>query len=470
MINFQFADLHCHPTLKTFGHSFSKSKRIKNKKSNLWFAKPPSFINKCIQKLTGITKFSQTDFQTMAHSNVKLAFVSLYPFEKGFFTNPNLDERISAILSSFVTSIGYNRVRHIQKHKDYFKDLMAEYEFLIKSAKTKKINGVEFSWDFASLTNDIESNLKKDNFVSVIPTIEGAHVFNTGLSEYGKLIDEDEILNNVSKVKNLLHPPLFITFAHNFNNDLCGHAPSLEPLGTLVDQSKNLNSGFTPLGLKVINALLHNSFARPIYIDIKHMSLKARLEYYDILKTEYNNSIPIIVSHGGVTGRNTLGKITSTLNPEHFANDSINFYDEELIIIAKSRGLFAIQLDAKRLAPNHLIKKSLFRNNKKSNLKHSALIIWRQLQHIAEILDAQGIYAWGTCCIGSDFDGTINPLDGIWTSLNLNEMANELVMLVTDYLSKPNALTLGKNKNISAETIVYNFTINNTLNFIKNYY
>ena len=468
MIDFQFADLHCHPTLKTFGHSFSKKRN--SKCANMWYSKPPTVFSRWFQKLSGITRFSQADLTAMINGGVKIAFVSLYPFEKGFFKHPYFNRRIVAMISSFITSIGYKRVRYIQSHSDYFTDLMNEYKFLLQSPRKQKMNGLDLDFSIVNSFDEVVKNLNNVNHLSVIPTIEGAHVFNSGLRAFGKVYAEDEIIKNINTIKNLKHPPLFITFAHNFNNELCGHAPSLECLGSAVDQSENLNAGFSKLGLKAIHQLLNDEEGAPIYIDIKHMSLKSRLQYYNLLKTDFTKQIPVIVSHGAVAGRPVLGKSVSSLNSSFFANDSINFYDEELVVIAKSQGLFAIQLDSKRLAPKHLIKKPLFNNNKSNNLKYSVLLVWRQLQHVAEVLDSNNLFAWGTCCLGSDFDGTINPLNEIWTASDLNELANELVMLADEYITSPNALKQFKNKNISAETIVENFTIQNTLNFVGKFY
>lgn len=469
MINFHFADLHCHPNLKTFGHSFSKSKRKGSDKSDLWYSKRPTWFLKCIQKLLGITRFSQADFTTLSTANVKLAFVSFYPFEKGFFISPKINNKLVATLADYVTSIGYNRVRYIQKHTDYFEDFNNEYNFLVDGARTSNIDGDTYKWKF--IDADFPKNYQTDgNCITVIPTVEGAHIFNSGLSEFGRPATEVELLANVEKLKQLQHPPLFITFAHNFNNDLCGHAPSLEPLKGLVDQSKNLNSGFTKLGLKVLEALLSNENGNSVFIDIKHMSLKSRCQYYEILENKYMNAIPIIVSHGAVTGRSFSGKVSTSLNPRGFANDSINFYDEEIIHIAKSNGLFAIQLDAKRLASKKLIKKSVFRNDKKNALRKSSLIVWRQLQHIAEILDAAGLPAWNTCCIGSDFDGTIDPLEGVWTASDLNVLANAMLQHARNYLSLPNSLKEPSNKKASSEEVINNFVINNTVNFLQAYY
>lgn len=465
MKKFLFADLHCHPTLKPFGKSFSK--RTKN--SDIWHRKKPNVFSKYLNKVFGITKFSQTDFHTMAKGGVKIAFVSLYPFEKGFFKNSFIPNKVLALISSFITSIGYKRVRYIQKHTDYFKDLLNEFEFLNSSREDFVYNGETFSWNYLTTSKDLDFNNGFDNKILVIPTIEGAHVFNSGLSIFGKITDEDEILKNIYKVKKLSKPPMFITFSHNFNNDFCGHAPSLQPLGFLVDQSVNLDLGFSELGFKVLNTLLNQSNGKRIYIDVKHMSLKSRLQYYNFIEKKYNNSVPVIVSHGAVTGQ-SLKSISGRLSSNIFSEDSINFYDEELMKIAKSKGLFAIQFDAKRLADKAAVNKNFVKNNNQSQLKKSTEIIWNQLRHIAEVLDKNGFYAWGTTCIGSDFDGTINPLSNIWTSEDFNAMANQLLVFVEDYLSKKNKLIENRNSSESPIKIVKNFTINNVVSFVNRYY
>jgi hypothetical protein len=112
----------------------------------------------------------------------------------------------------------------------------------------------------------------------------------------------------------------------------------------------------------------------------------------------------------------------------------------------------------------------LFTTNKVLDLKKSTLIIWNQLRHIAEVLDAKGYYSWGNTCIGSDFDGTINPLNGIWTSLDFNDMANELLVLVIDYLSKENQLEQKRNFLEDPVEVVRKFTYVNTRNFVLHFY
>ena len=200
------------------------------------------------------------------------------------------------------------------------------------------------------------------------------------------------------------------------------------------------------------------------------MSIKSRKEYYDLMSQTYNWKVPIIVSHGAVTGRNWNGAVKGTIDGSFFCNDDINFYDEELVNISKSRGLFAVQLDANRLTPKELVDKSIQRMDHPDAVKKSAKIIWRQLQHIAEVLDQNNMPAWNIACIGSDFDGTINPLNGFWTSAQLPVLAKHLVNISNDFLKGKNCLSNIENKNITPEEIVHNFTINNAQSFLKRNY
>jgi len=464
-LKFKIADLHCHPNLKPFGHSFSMKNR---RKSNIWFYNPPTTLSKLINVVSGITKFSQADFTTMSKGNVKIAFVSLYPFEKGFFLNNYFKNAITAWLANIVTSVGFQRIRFIQNHLDYFQDLVNEYNFLKNSSKNYKINNIDYSWDFASSCDELTESFYKNNKINVILTIEGAHILNSGLSVFGYKTRENEILNNIKKIKDWEHPPFFITFAHNFNNELCGHARSLNQLGPMVNQFENLNAGISDLGRKAINGFLNNRNQKRILIDLKHMSVKSRFEYYDILENEYNNKIPLIVSHGAVTGTNIKGKHLSSIDTSFLCSDDINFFDDELVLIAKSKGLFALQMDGNRLTNKSKSRKSIFSLNAKSDINKSAEIVWYQLQHIAEILDSHNLNGWNTACLGTDFDGTINPLSGIWTAEDLQLLANKLFEKARHYISNKNVLQKSSNRDISPLELVENFVFNNTNNFLKN--
>ena len=55
MIDFEFADIHCHPTLKTYGRSFDKPLG-NNRKADIWYQKKPDYASLLLQRLLGITR------------------------------------------------------------------------------------------------------------------------------------------------------------------------------------------------------------------------------------------------------------------------------------------------------------------------------------------------------------------------------------------------------------------------------
>lgn len=467
--DFHFADLHCHPNLKTFGHSFTNRKN--NRKQDVWYAEKPSAFRKLVKIATGITRFSQTDFSTMAKGGTKLAFVSLYPFEKGFFINAAGKGLLSAVLSDWVTGISYKRIRHLQRHTDYFEDLCLEYAFMLAGKQTHRIGQDEYSWKPVADWPELASVLETPNQIAVVFSIEGAHVFNTGLEAYGRKTDPEEVIRNVKTVKNWQFPPVFITFAHNFNNDLCGHARSLDPLEFIVNQRKNLDADFSPLGEEVLDLLLDKRSGKRILIDLKHMSITARKSYYNYLKVhDQASSIPLVVSHGAVAGVRFDGTPSLKYESPMFYVSDINFFDEEIVNIHLSGGLFAIQLDCRRIAGKMALSQISRNIFHKELTKQSAQIVWNQIRHVAELLDKHHHFAWGTACIGSDFDGTINPLNGLLTVEDFRIMASELVELANKYLKGPNRLGLAENRQIIPEDLVERFCIGNVTRFMEKHY
>lgn len=467
MKNFRYADIHCHPNLKAFGHSFAKKK---HPKADMWFHTPASFFLKKLHRLTGITKFSQTNFTLMSRADAKIILLSLYPFEKGFFMSPGLPSKLAARLADWGIEIGYDRVRHLQQHTDYFRDLEAEYQFVLTSKRNLVVDGRPRSWQLAKNWQETEAITLQEDSIAVIITIEGAHVFNSGLGDFGVEPDEQEILANIARVKQWAYPPLFVGLGHNFNNDLCGHARSLQRLGKMVNQNKNLEMGLSGLGIKVIHALLDRSNGRSIFIDLKHMSLLSRQEYLQLLKTDYPcRKIPLVVSHGSVTGTSFTGEQNNTGCARIFNPESINFYDEEIIAIARSGGLFGLQMDMGIHIGFKKLKTIILPSAKQTGIGRAAAIIWNQLQHIAVLLDSQGLFCWGITAVGSDFDGSINPFPGVLTAEGFSPLSKELILLASDFFSK-SQLVLPANRDITAEEVIDLFFYGNLHRFLKDHY
>ncbi|GAB3266304.1 hypothetical protein GCM10027347_34230 [Larkinella harenae] len=242
-----------------------------------------------------------------------------------------------------------------------------------------------------------------------------------------------------------------------------------------------IGDGITPTGKRLIDqayTLQVNAGteakpslkAAPVLIDIKHMSLKSRLDFYEYRRSK-NYQLPIIASHMGVTGysidewkaalnKATMirlkisnapvvrveterkvagewGKInkTFTYNPW-----TINLMDEDIEEVLNSNGLIGISLDVRILGWQNALGKGekeeyvsaeefrfLFPDlsrrlaAEKTDPAESFLIPTKEERHplamcfnILHIVSTGLIRTdkdpWQHISIGSDFDGLINPL------------------------------------------------------------
>lgn len=481
----RYVDLHCHPSLKPYSKSFKydpikKNDLDPNRKNSIWHYGPPNGLEKFINRLVTLTKFSQSDMTTLAKCDAKVVVVALYPFEKHFLTKKIYGWKgLTDVLVNLAASLSQKRIDFVRNHSNYFDDLISEYDFYKQlNNQVSRVGDVIYTYRVVSSNDEIEANMAVETdtkkIINIILTIEGGHAFNTGLEMNRPTANEAEVMANVTKVKSWEHRPLFITFAHHFYNELCGHAPSIS-IGALKDnQSWGLNTDFTDLGKDVLNKLLDNTNHDRILIDIKHMSKHSRKSFYHLLDTEYSGEeVPIVASHGAANGKRSLAQWDQTDYPEMakwFNDIDINFYDDELVRIGRSNGLFGIQLDERRIGSKPAIKKSkIFFPNKRKQLRKKSLLVWRQVEHTAEVLNAAGLFCWGIQSIGSDFDGIVNPIKGIWTSENIKDLAEEMLNHARAYMDA-NRDRLADFNRISAEAIIERVLQGNAMEFIgRNY-
>jgi len=480
--NDQYIDFHCHPSLKPFGKSFNYTPSgvhisHRNSKRSIWHYDPPSIIDKLLNYLTGLTKFSQANFASLVKGGVGIVCVSLYPLEKWFVRNKMNNELLLDLASNFALGVGDKRIDYIQGITDYFKDVQAQYDFYMQlDGKIIQLPEGKFRYKLVNSFTEIE-NIKNQNnsggkvhTICVILSIEGLHVLNTGLRQP---FSEVEVLTNLEKIKNWQFRPLFITIAHHFWNQLCGHSESLSGIILkFADQSEGLNSGFTSTGRKVMERLVDNSNNKRIIPDIKHMSIQARTEYYHMLDSgnpKFEN-IPVIASHAACNGLRSFDdplvvhpNTASKLNPV-----SINLFDEEIIRIAKSKGIIGLQLDERRIVNKKTLKKTKNSVKRSKIMHYRSELLWNQIQHIAEVLDAEGLFAWDCMAIGSDFDGIIDSLNGFWTAEELPFLADFLERHAYNYmLSHP---LVNIENAIHADEIIARLMSINGSKFLKEYF
>ena len=465
-----YIDLHCHPALKPYGKSFkyhpSKQNHLNSgRKNSIWHYSPPNFLERQVNKILTLTKFSQTDLTALAKANCTIVVISLYPFEKHFLKEKMWGFKfVSDILVNLAAGVSQRRIDHIRNHNSYFQDLLDEYAYYKQLHNfAQKIDNITYTYRLVRNFSDIKDNIKTSTetrkIISLVPTIEGAHALETGLNKDINTANEATVLNHLKQVKNWEHKPVFITLAHHFYNEICGHARSIN-IGAIKDnQDRGINSDITDLGFKVIEQLLDNTNNKRILIDIKHMSTTARKTYYNLLETEYKDEkIPIIVSHGAANGRRSIDEWSVKDFPlsDHFNAADINFYDDEIIRIAKSNGLIGLQLDERRIAGKKAIRRSrIYFPNKRKRLENKSELIWNQIQHCAQVINASpdNLFCWGTLSIGSDFDGIVNPIKGLWTCEYVEDIKPYLIKKAEVYL-KNNADKLLPINKISAQEII----------------
>lgn len=480
-----YVDIHCHPSLKPFSKSFkyrpTKQNALDpNRKNSIWHYSPPNFLEKFLNRIFTLTKFTQTDLTALAKSKTQVVIVALYPFEKHFFGKEILGIKgVTDILVNFAASISQSRMDAIRSNTDYFADLIDEYNFYKQlHNQVETIDGKIYTYRLVRNFQEIEDNLNIETdskkIINIVLTIEGGHSFNTGIDFKKNMASTTEVLGNIKAIKNWEHRPLFITLAHHFYNELCGHARSITIDILKENQNRGLNTGITKLGFEAIDLLLDDASGKRIPIDVKHMSPTSRMEYYNLLSTKYaSENIPIIASHGGCNGKRSILELKKTDFPQHedwFCDIDINFYDDELIRIARSNGVFGIQLDERRIGSKEAIADSKqFFPNKRKQLRKKALLVWHQVIHIAEVLDSENLFCWGIQTIGSDFDGIVDPINGLWTAENMKDLAEEMLNHAEDYLSE-NRNNLQAFNRINAETIIERVIRGNATEFIqKNY-
>jgi microsomal dipeptidase-like Zn-dependent dipeptidase len=427
-----------------------------------------------LQAWAGICKFSQADCSTLSYGNSRVVCASLYPVERGFFKNKLGENCVNENVNAFVASVGVERVEKIQHMRNYFEDMCGEYEFYKElDGKPMEIEGGTVTYRLVRNWREIEKWSKAeggDKTIFFIMTIEGLHALNTDMDAPP---DTDSFIRNVRAIKAWDHPPFFVTLAHHFNNHLCGHAKSLfEIVGKVSDQSEGMLTGFTELGKDVLREVLSRDNGRRILIDIKHMSPQSRKEYFAILKEEYaGERIPVIASHAAANGLRSMDEPVSD-NPAlagKMLAEGINFYDDEILLIARTGGIFGLQLDERRLASKAALKDvrhSMYLNQVRH---YRAGLLWNGIQYVAELLDKHDLPAWKCMALGSDFDATIDPLNGFLTAEHLPFLQAYLERHAYNYMSNDGRKLRPYNQ-IGSNEIVHRIFTENGMRFLEKWF
>jgi microsomal dipeptidase-like Zn-dependent dipeptidase len=235
----------------------------------------------------------------------------------------------------------------------------------------------------------------------VVFAIEGGHVFSKRPD--GEVDTIQNILKKIDYIKNNWeYPVLFLSLTHLYSNGLCGHARGLpDNVCWFSNQQIDMNEGLTDIGLVMIRKLLSidGSKGRRILVDVKHMSPKARKDYYYKVVIPYNNKnpqskIPIIFSHGAYSGVETLDELIQFSRNEvtrksatrnGFLATGLNFCSEEIEIIANSGGIIGLIMNERILASAKVLKGVKSKKDQKS----WAYLLFDHIERIVRTIQAK---------------------------------------------------------------------------------
>lgn len=524
----KFADLHCHPHMRSFNWLHDPNTEVSDSKYHPWWIILPNFKN--AEQGKRAAAYSQNDLAKIVNGNLKLSFASLYPLEKGWVKGSNKSLSVwlydyykykwKAILSGLISNekkeifavrdllesiymkLPLMKINFFQSENyDYFRELNNEKKFLAKrsnilsetelyipfqkrlfvnrkNVSNKHADQLKASGTYVIARNgkEVETIIKEGKHAFVL-TIEGTNVFNSDRDIF-------TVSQNVMEVKRWNEPVFFVTFSHHFYNYLCGHAHSIPAQASgILEQAKGMNTGFTANGREILRLLLSldenlnyapDKFGRRILIDVKHMSAKARKEYYtEIINPlkKRGDVIPVIASHVAYSGRitlddqiNDMDKETDDFTFERFGHRfnawNINICDEDIITVFNTGGLIGLNFDQRVLG--------IPLSEKDNNDRH-IFYFWQNFKAMMKVvIESQEISlkdkekVISLFSLGTDFDGYIDPMNKYSTDLDLEVFRTDLITLIKTDDEKEKFL-FGK---YSVENLVDRLCFDNAYNFV----
>lgn len=421
-----YVDIHCHPHFKTFLGS-----ELEHERKNCW-------TNLDFDIGLGILD-SQSSLSQLVKGQVKLAVVPLYALENAF-AKANLIQ-LTAGLSD------HAKKRFLQKIEreefGYYELMQADLIHLINSAD------VSADKSFKLLNAGSQVDLSSMQ-LQVMLAVEGGHNFYDNGQHY---TNTQRVIDRLLSFKTPSSPRLiYITLTHLTHSAFCTHAFGMKML-----KSNDFNPqgrGLSALGKRFIREALSTANGRRILIDIKHMSVVSRQQFYSLVATEFPDA-PIMASHMGITGCSWHNKPVKKFSFDrregcyevsyyrqpgvldtYFNPWTINLFDEDIVAIVRSRGLIGLSLDQRILGcgnpAKELVSPDEFRENdfkpvaspvyhqlrmedydepdevKAWHLRH----LCNQIMHIVKVgYPIVGDRVWDCISIGSDFDGLIDPIN-----------------------------------------------------------
>lgn len=414
------------------------------------------------------------------------------------------------------------QVKKIQQGEyDYFEELKNEYRFFLRkagqfTATSEEIQidetGIKRKWwgsyHLVGHGHEVNVSLDRDEII-IVPTLGGIHSLGIGNPEDEDLrpgeqprdINLDTLKSRIRQLKGdeLLqdptlptwkHSPFYITFAQNFYNTLCGHTKSFPSRASLLfDQHKGQDLDVTHACIDVwreflgLDKELRPNGSKRILIDINHMSAATRFRYYKEIIKPFNkehplNPLPVIASHAGYAGLDSLEdmvqnaakkKETDEFFLKGFLAWSINLCDQDIIEIFKSCGLLGISFDKRLLGTEPHAWLDTMNFGPLDRLR--ALRIFRRtLEQFVRIPFeynlSEPLTIWDRLCMGTGFDGAMQPMPRYSSVLQFSLFEQDLVDIL-DGMKREEPMWFGSYR---PEALARKICFENAYEFVRKHY
>jgi microsomal dipeptidase-like Zn-dependent dipeptidase len=448
-----FFDFHLHPSLKPQMSSpanFPSPWEI----IKLSFAHP-NIVTELLKRCGGINEVvdSQASLTQLIEGNVNLIAIALHPPETAMM-NDSLIRKIAA--EEQTNYINLARISDIGSGNIYFRMVNEE----LNNLKTHLSNNGK---NLKLIKNISEYNAADSNTIHAVLNAEGPHAFygDRKGKDIVDIIADFWVNFDAFTAANRIFA---MNIAHLQDNDFCNHA-----YGIQIFKPKPFfpgRTGITPYGYRLLEKMKQKN----ILVDIKHTSLHARNQLYEYRHND--DTWPIVCTHAGLTGIKkeergnyflSTGSTAGYLRVKHYKPNgylsgtsfnpcSINLYDEDVKEVVTSAGMIGLSLDQRILGtpdeemmtPNYMEEifeeeiispgeKSFFKisgsadqdtvlktehistEDRQNYPRFHARHFLNQVFHLFNICDTPPLFNKGLMarriCIGSDFDGMINPID-----------------------------------------------------------
>ncbi|HMQ48383.1 MAG TPA: membrane dipeptidase [Saprospiraceae bacterium] len=481
-----YFDLHVHPSQKSFLSSTRPADR-----ENCW---------KTYSNSLSIRLRSQASFSQLQQGGVVIAVANVHAIERPM-TSSFIMDHVLHLVSSLD-----KKVMDIPSYSNSFDQILDEIKHLKQSLRTDLMPPDAKPVKIINSLADLD-----EHSLNLILAVEGGHCLES--------VDRS-LLENFRLLKEKGPRMLYLTLTHFTQFPLTTQAYAFSMLKD-NDEFKPKGFGLTPLGKQVIDMAYDDTIGHRTFIDIKHMSVVSRFHFYEYRREKGYQNIPILASHVAVTGISRDPRVITSyfkeravrrddfvevnyhrprgigkglFNKTYFNPWSLNLYDEDVVEVLDSGGLLGINLDQRILGVQE-VKGEYFSLKDLNFMLHDYkgteveapfdsgeftdelvaetrdLDERKHLRHlcnnILHIIKIGGERAWKHLCIGSDFDGLIDPVNNCCDVTEFSKLEAGLISMLPEMMEEDEDHTYDSS---NIEGKVRGMMYDNALAFLKEHF